>query len=87
VLIKKKDVNDYFAARRNRHAFTPKEKSAVATATSSKVKRDCKASGTATPVDMLGSSAPILNSYVPPFTTEGSLIDARPPDVKRWTKL
>jgi hypothetical protein len=87
VLIKKKDVNDYFAARRSRHPLSPKQASAVAATRPMIVKRDSKASGSAAPVDMPGSSAPTLDLYVPPFTNERGFIDAPPPVGKRWTKL
>ena len=61
VLIKKKDVNDYFAARRSRHPLSPTQASAVAATRPMIVKRDSKASGSAAPVDMPGSSAPTLD--------------------------
>jgi hypothetical protein len=86
VLIKKKDVNDYFAARRARHPLNVKQASAVAATGSSNVKRASKASSAA-PLDVPGSSAPTLESYVSPFTSERCLADAPPPAVKRWANL
>ena len=85
MLIKKKDVNSYFAARRGRHPLGAKQVNALAAIESSKVKRDSKAPSAA-PIDVPGSSAPTLDSYVPPFTSEQrDLIDALPA-VGRWTK-
>jgi hypothetical protein len=86
VLIKKKDVNDYFAARRARHPLSVKQASAVAATRSSNLKRASKASRAA-PIDMPGSSTPAQDSYVPPFTSERGFIDARTPAVERWAKL
>jgi hypothetical protein len=56
VLIKKKDVNDYFAARRARHPLSVKQASAVAATRSSNLKRAGKASSTA-PIEVPESSA------------------------------
>jgi hypothetical protein len=86
VLIKKKDVNDYFAARRARHPLSVKQASAVAATRSSNVKRASKAPSAA-PIDVPGSSAPTLDSYVSPFTSETGLTDAPPAAVKRWANL
>ena len=86
VLIKKKDVNDYFAARRARHPLSVKQAGAVAATRSSNAKRAGKAMSAA-PIDMPGSSAPTLESYVPPFTSERGSIDAPPRAVKRWVNL
>lgn len=44
VLIKKKDVNDYFAARKGRHPLSVNQASAVASTKSSNVKRANKSS-------------------------------------------
>lgn len=83
VLIKKKDVNDYFAARRGRHPLSVKR--AVLVAAPSKNKRDTKAS-TAVLVDVPGSSAPAQDLHVPFFTSEPGFIEAAMPVVNRWTK-
>src|SRR4051794_1113506 len=87
VLIKKKDVNDYFAARRARHPLSVKQASAVAATRSSIVKRASKPSSAA-PMDAVGSSASTENLNVPFFTSEPGFIGARPlgPVVKEWTK-
>jgi len=86
VLIKKKDVNDYFAARRARHPLSVKQASAVAATRSSNVKRASKAPSAA-PIDMPGSSAPTMDPYVPPFTSERGLIDAPSRATERWVNL
>ena len=86
MLIKKKDVNDYFAARRARHPLSVKQASAVAATRSSNVKRASKAPSAA-PIDMPGSSARTLDSYVPPLRSERGLIDAPPLAAERWENL
>ncbi len=75
MLIKKKDVNDYFAARKASHPLSVKHTSVVVPPKSAKVKRDGKASSSAAPIDGPGSSAPTLDSGVPPFTV--SAVSAR----------
>ena len=86
MLIKKKDVNDYFAARRSRHPLSAKQASAVAVTRPLNVKRDSKGSGSAAPVDVPRTSAPTPDLRVPFFTSEPGFIDASPPAVKRWEK-
>ena len=85
MLIKKKDVNSYFAARRNRHPLSPKQTSAPEPTKSSKDATDGKVMSPAGAINVPGSSAPVLESYVPDFTNQRGLVDA-PPSVKRWTK-
>jgi hypothetical protein len=86
VLIKKKDVNDYFAARRARHPLSVKQASAVAATRSSNVKRASKAPSSA-PVDVPESSVPTQDLHVPFFTSERGFIDAPSRAVERWVKL
>ena len=86
MLIKKKDVNDYFAARKASHPLSVKHTSVVAATKSTKVKRDSKASSAAGAIDAPGSSAPTLDEGVPPFTSERSFSEASPPVLNRWTK-
>jgi hypothetical protein len=86
VLIKKKDVNDYFAARRARHPLSVKKASAVAATRSANVKRASKVSPDAS-IDVPGSPAASRDSGVPPFTNQHSIIDTPPPVVERWAKL
>jgi hypothetical protein len=86
MLIKKKDVNDYFAARRARHPLGVKQASALAATRSSNVKRASKASTEAS-IDAPGSSAATRDSDVTPCTSQRGLIDAPQPVVDRWTKL
>ncbi len=86
MLIKKKDVNDYFAARRARHPLSVKQASAVAATRSSNVKRASKAPRAAQ-IDVPGSSASTLDSYVPPFTSERGSIDASSRAAGRWVNL
>jgi hypothetical protein len=87
MLIKKKDVNSYFAARRSRHPLSVKQASAPQATNSSKDKGDGKfVSPAAGAIDAPASSAPAPDSRVPAFTSELGFIDASPPAVKRWTK-
>jgi hypothetical protein len=86
VLIKKKDVNYYFAARRARHPLSVKQASAVAATRSSNVKCASKRPSAA-PIDMPGPSAPTLDWYVPPFTSERGSIDAPSRAVERRVNL
>jgi len=83
VLIKKKDVNDYFAARRGRHSLSVKQTGPVAAPP--KQMRGRKASSAA-PVDVPGSSASTQDLHVPFFTSEPGFIDATLQAPKRWTK-
>jgi len=83
VLIKKKDVNAYFAARKGRDPLSAKRASPVAAA--SKDKLDTKDSP-ATPVDVPGSSAPTQDLHVPFFTSEPGFINTEPQVPNRWTK-
>ena len=83
MLIKKKDVNDYFAARRGRHPLSVKR--AVPVAAPAKNKRDRKVSS-AVPVNVPRSSAPTQDLHVPFFTSEPGFIEAAVPVVNRWTK-
>ncbi len=77
VLIKKKDVNSYFADRKGRH---PLRAQRVSTApTSAKV-------SPVGAIDVPGSSALTVDPRVPPVTSERGFIDAPPPIVKRWAK-
>lgn len=86
MLIKKKDVNDYFAARKARHPLSVKQASAVAATRSSNAKRASKASSAA-PIHVPGSSDAARDSGVAPFTSERGFIDEPAPVVERWTKL
>ena len=83
MLIKKKDVNDYFALRRGRHPLSVKQAGPVAAP--SKDRRDRKASSAA-PVDVPGSSAPTQDLHVPFFTSEPGFTDAALQVPNRWTK-
>ena len=85
MLIKKKDVNDYFAARRGRHPLSFKQASAVVATTSSNVKRANKGSSPAASINVPGTSASTQDLSVPFFTSEPGFIDAPPPIVKRRT--
>jgi hypothetical protein len=86
VLIKKKDVNDYFAARRSRHPLSPKQASAIAATRSSQVKRGSKTSSSPAANDVPVSPGPTEDSRVPPFTSERDFNEASPLVVNRWTK-
>lgn len=81
MLIKKKDVNDYFAARRGRRPFNVKQASSVAATRSSSVKRANKNSSPAAAINVLGRPAPTQDLSVPFFTS--GFIDAPPAVVKR----
>jgi hypothetical protein len=83
VLIKKKDVNDYFALRRASHPLSVKRAGPAPAAL--KNKRHKKAS-TAAPVDVAQPSNPSQDLHVPFFTSEPGFIDARAPIPNRWTK-
>jgi hypothetical protein len=83
VLIKKKDVNDYFAARRGNHPLSVKRPGPVSA--TSKDKRDRKASRAA-PIDVPGSLAPTQDLHVPFFTSEPGFTDTASAVVKRWAK-
>ena len=83
MLIKKKDVNDYFAARKARHPLSAKRAGPVASP--SKNTRDKKASSAAR-VAVTGSSVPPEDLHVPFFTSEPGFTDATPPGTNRWTK-
>ena len=85
MLIKKKDVNEYFAARRASHPLSAKRASAVQATNPIKVKRDSKALSAA-PIDGAGSSAPTQDLSVPFFTNERGFIDAAQPVTKRGAK-
>jgi hypothetical protein len=85
VLIKKKDVNEYFATRRARHPLSVKRASAVPATNPFREKRDGKALSAA-PIDVAGSSAPAQDLGVPFFTSEPGFIGAPPPATKRWEK-
>lgn len=63
MLIKKKDVNAYFAARKASHPLSVKHTSAVAATKSAKIKRDGKASISAVLMDVPGQEAPARNSH------------------------
>ena len=86
MLIKKKDVNDYFAARRGRHPLSVKQVSGVAATMSSSVKRANKNSMTAASINVPGTPAPTQDLSVLFFTSEPGFIDALPPVVKRSAK-
>lgn len=80
MLVKKKDVNDYFAARRNRRPLSVKRAGPVAAP--SKDKRDGKASGTAP----LGAPAPTQDLHVPFFTIEPSVGDPTLQAPRKWKR-
>lgn len=83
MLIKKKDVDSYFAARRGSHPLSRKQVSAVAPTKFSNVQRADKNSGPPAPIDVPGTSAPSEDLSVPFFTSEPGFIDAAPPTAKR----
>lgn len=70
MLIKKKVVNDYFAARRGRHPHSAKPASAVAADKPSKVKRGSKTVSSMGANGIPRSSALPIDSRVPPITGE-----------------
>jgi hypothetical protein len=86
VLIKKKDVDNYFAARRGSHPLSAKRASAVAATKPSNVKRANKSSSLAAPINVPGAPAPTQDLSVPFFTNDPGFIDVSPPVVKRWAK-
>jgi hypothetical protein len=86
VLIKKKDVESYFAARRARHPLSPKQANPLAATKSSKVKHDSKTTSLAAAIEVPASSAGTADSHVSAFTSERGFIDAPPPVVTRWAK-
>jgi len=79
VLIKKKDVNDYYAARKGRHPLSGKPASAPEPAKSAK--RGSKPSTSPEAIDLTA-----LDLRVPPFTIQPCLSDTVPPGAKSWTK-
>ena len=85
MLIKKKDVDDYFAARRGKHRLSRKQSSAVPPTKSSSVKRANKGSSPAALTNVPKTPASTEDLSVPFFTSEPGFIDARPPIVKRRT--
>jgi hypothetical protein len=86
VLIKKKDVNSYFAARRASHPLGVKQGNALAATKSSKVKREAKAVTAAGAMDVSGSSVPTADSRFGPVANERGFIEAPPPIIRRWVK-
>lgn len=86
MLIKKKDVDDYFAARRGKHRFSRKQASAVAPMKSSKAKRANKGLSPAPSIKGPGTPASIQDLSVPFFTSEPGFINTPLPVVKRWAK-
>jgi len=85
VLIKKKDVDDYFAARRGKHRLSREQASAVLPNKPSSVKRANKGSGPPASINGQGTPASTQDLSVPFFTNEPGFIDARPSIVKRRT--
>jgi len=85
VLIKKKDVNDYFAASRGRRRASGKQPSVVPPTRSSSVKGANKGSSPAASINLPGTPASTQDLSVPFFTSEPGFIDAPPPIVKRRT--
>jgi hypothetical protein len=85
VLIKKKDVDDYFAGRRGRHRLSPKQTTAVTATESSIAKRANKSSSLAAPIKAPGTRASTQDLSVPFFTSELGFIAPPPPVVKRRT--
>ena len=83
MLIKKKDVNDYFAARRGRRRPGGNQPSVVPPAKSSSVKGANEGSGPGASINVPRRPAPIQDLSVPFFTSEPGFIDASPPVVKR----
>ena len=83
MLIKKKDVNDHFAARGAKHPLSVKRAGPVAAP--SKDRRDKRALRAA-PIEVPGLSAPTQDLHVPFFTSEPGFIDAGVPVVNRWKK-
>ena len=86
MLIKKKDVDDYFAARRGKHRFSRKQASAVAPTKPSSVKRANKGSSPDPTIRVPGTTASTQDLSVPFFTSEPGFIDTPLPVVKRWAK-
>ena len=87
VLIKKKDVDSYFAARRGRHPLSAKPAGAVPAANSPKVKRSSKTSISAAEIGVPASPAPSQGLHVPFFTSEPGFINSPPPvEKKAWAK-
>jgi hypothetical protein len=85
VLIKKKDVNEYFATRRARHPLSVERADTVPATNPFKEKRDGKALSAA-PIDVGESSAPAHDLRVPFFTSEPGFIDGSPPVTNRCEK-
>lgn len=85
MLIKKKDVHDYFAARRGKNRLSDKQASAVPPTKSSSVKRANKGSGPADSVSLPKTPVSTQDLRVPFFTSEPGFIGAPPPIVKRRT--
>jgi hypothetical protein len=86
VLIKKKDVNSYFAARRASHPLGVKKASVPAATKTSKVKRGSKAVNLAGALDVQGSSVPTAPWPLTPVASERGFVDAPPPIIRRWAK-
>jgi hypothetical protein len=85
VLIKKKDVNEYFATRRAGHPLRARRAGAVPATDPSKEKRDGKALSAA-PIDVARSSASTQDLGVPLFTSEHGFIGPPPSVTKRKEK-
>jgi hypothetical protein len=85
MLIKKKDVDNYFAARRNRHRLTTPKAGAVPPINASGVKRAKKGLGPADSIGVPRTSASTQDLSVPFFTSEPGFIGIAPPIVKRGT--
>lgn len=85
IIIKKKDVNSYYADRRARHPLSVKRTSFPVATKSSKVKADSQAAGSTGAIGGSGSSVPPIGLRVPPMTGKRSFTNSLPPIVKRWT--
>jgi hypothetical protein len=86
VLIKKKDVNEYFAARRGEHRLGRKQASVAAASESSNVKLATESSSPAVPINMPGTLAPTQFLAYPFFMRETGLIDRPTPVIKKRDK-
>ena len=83
MLIKKKDVNDYFAARRASRRPGGKQPSVVPPAKSPSVKGAKKGLRPAASINVPGTPASTQDLSVPFFTSEPGFIDSSPSAVKR----